>query len=85
MDGYEQESLPTDDPHTHFSSQEGALPDASAPGPPNSTDTNEGSVANPSLVQEDGLEYDGHPYEPVIEETAVPAEKISDDQFVPTF
>ncbi|OBT82760.1 hypothetical protein VE02_09920 [Pseudogymnoascus sp. 03VT05] len=73
-DGYEHDSLPTDEPHTHVSSQEGALPDASVPRTPNSTDTNEGSVANPSLVQEDGLEHDGHPHEHVIEETAVSAE-----------
>jgi len=73
-DGYEHDSLPTDEPHTHVSSQEGPSPDASVPGTPNSTDTDEGSVANPSLVQEGGVEHDVHPHEPVMEETAVPAE-----------
>ncbi|OBT39822.1 hypothetical protein VE00_10108 [Pseudogymnoascus sp. WSF 3629] len=73
-DGYEHDSLPTDEPHTHVSSQEGASLDASVPGTPNPMDTNEGSVANPSLVEEGGLEHDGYLHEPVIEETAVPAE-----------
>ena len=41
---------------------------------PNSTDTGKGSVANPSLVQEGGLEHDVHPHEHVVEEAAVPAE-----------
>jgi hypothetical protein len=61
-DGYEHDSLPTDEP--------GVSPDAFVPGTPNSTDINEGSVANPSLVQEGGLEHDGHPHELVTEETA---------------
>ena len=73
-DGYERDSLPTDEPHTHVSSQEGTSPDSSVPGTPNSTDTNEGLLANPSLVQEGGLEHDVHPHVPVLEETAIPAE-----------
>ncbi|ELR07183.1 hypothetical protein GMDG_08310 [Pseudogymnoascus destructans 20631-21] len=73
-DGYEHDTLPTDEPHTHVSSQERASPDASVPGTPNSTDTNEGLVANPSHVQEGGLEHDGHLHETVMDETAVAAE-----------
>ncbi|KAL5344409.1 hypothetical protein ACLOAV_010669 [Pseudogymnoascus australis] len=73
-DGYEHDSLRTDVPHTRVSSQEGASPDSSVPGTPNSTDTNEGSLANPSLIQEGGLEHDIHPHVPVLEETAIPAE-----------
>ncbi|KFY65661.1 hypothetical protein V496_02430 [Pseudogymnoascus sp. VKM F-4515 (FW-2607)] len=72
--GYEHDSLPTDEPHTHVSSQEGASPDSSVPGTPNPTDTNEGSLASPSLVQEGGMEHDVHPHVPVLEETANPAE-----------
>ncbi|ELR09837.1 hypothetical protein GMDG_04320 [Pseudogymnoascus destructans 20631-21] len=73
-DGYEHDTLPTDEPHTHVSSQERASPDASVPGTPNSTDANEGSVANPSHVQEGGLGHDGRLHETVMEETAVTAE-----------
>ncbi|KFY97780.1 hypothetical protein V500_01919 [Pseudogymnoascus sp. VKM F-4518 (FW-2643)] len=62
-DGYEHDTLPTDEPHTHVSSQERASPDASVPGTPNSTDSNEG-----------GLEHDGRPHETVMEGTAVAAE-----------
>lgn len=49
-DGYEHDTLPTDEPHTHVSSQERASLDASVLGTPNSIDANEGSVANPSHV-----------------------------------
>lgn len=73
-DGYEHDSLQTDEPHTHISSSEGASPDSSVPGTPNSTDTNKGSVTNPSLVEEGGLEHDCRPYETVIKEKAVIAE-----------
>ncbi len=55
-DGYEYDTLPTDEPHTRVSSQERASPDASVPRTLNFTDSNDGSVANPSLVQEGGLE-----------------------------
>jgi hypothetical protein len=72
-DGSKHDSLPIDVPHTHVSSDEGASPDSSVPGTPNST-ANEGSVANPSLVQRVGLEHDGRPHETVMEETAVAAE-----------
>ncbi|KAL5350931.1 hypothetical protein ACLOAV_004504 [Pseudogymnoascus australis] len=72
--GYEHDSQRTDVPHTRVSSQEGASPDSSVPGTPNSTGINEGSLANPSLVQEGGLEHDIHPHVPVLEETAIPAE-----------
>jgi hypothetical protein len=72
--GDEHDNLPIDELHTQISSQEGTLPDALAPGTPDSTDANEGSAANPSLVQEDGLEHDSHPHEPVTSEMASLAE-----------
>ncbi|ELR10089.1 hypothetical protein GMDG_04489 [Pseudogymnoascus destructans 20631-21] len=68
-DGYEHDTLPTDEPHAHVASQERPLPDVSVPGTPNPTDTNEGSVANPSHVQEGGLEHDGRLHETVAAET----------------
>lgn len=50
------------------------MPDAIAPSSPNSTDVNEASVTNLSLVQQVELEHGGHPYEPAVDETAGPAE-----------
>ncbi|KFY78642.1 hypothetical protein V499_02245 [Pseudogymnoascus sp. VKM F-103] len=73
-DGYEHDTLPTDEPHTHVSSQERSSPDVSVPVTLNSTDTNEVSVANPCHVQEGGLEHDGRLHETVMEETDVAAE-----------
>ncbi|OBT51202.1 hypothetical protein VE04_07720 [Pseudogymnoascus sp. 24MN13] len=64
-----RDTLPTDEPHAHVASQERSLPDVSVPGTPNPTDTNEGSVANPSHVQEGELEHDGRIHETVALET----------------
>ncbi|KFZ20229.1 hypothetical protein V501_00263 [Pseudogymnoascus sp. VKM F-4519 (FW-2642)] len=68
-DWYEHDTLSTDEPHTHVASQEMSSPDVSVPRTPNSTDTNEGSVANSSHVQEGGLEHDGRLHETVAAET----------------
>jgi hypothetical protein len=68
-DGYEHDTLLTDEPHTHVSSQERSSPGVSVLVTPNSTDTNEGSVASPSHVQEGRLEHDGRLHETVAAET----------------
>ncbi|OBT74055.1 hypothetical protein VF21_07830 [Pseudogymnoascus sp. 05NY08] len=68
-DGYEHDTLSTNEPHTHVASQEMSSLDVSVPRTPNSTDTNEGSVADSSHVQEGGLEHDGRLHETVAAET----------------
>jgi hypothetical protein len=72
--GDERDSLPTDKPNTCDSPHD---KDFLAP---RASISMEGSVANLSLVQHAGLEHGSHPYEPVTDETAQPAEA---DDIVP--